>query len=52
MKVFGKVLLIGVLVLGGLIVMNIDILKIYVDGVSEFCCYICGFSEMLNGFII
>ncbi|MFV1457963.1 hypothetical protein VJ282_36020, partial [Bacillus mycoides] len=49
MKTFGKVLLTGALALGGLTAMNIDTPKAHADGASEFCRYICGPSETLNG---
>ena len=49
-KAFGKVLLTGALALGGLTAMNIDTPKAHADGASEFCRYICGPSETLNGF--
>lgn len=49
MKTFSKVLLTGALALGGLTAMNIDTPKAHADGASEFCRYICGPSETLNG---
>lgn len=49
MKTFGKVLLTGALALGGFTVMNIDTPKAHADGASEFCLYICGPSETVNG---
>lgn len=49
MKAFSKVLLTGALALGGLTVMNIETPKAHADGASEFCRYICGPSETLNG---
>lgn len=49
MKTFGKVLLTGALALGGLTAMNIDTPKAHADGASEFCRYICGPSETVNG---
>ena len=48
-KTFGKVLLTGALALGGLTAMNIDTPKAHADGASEFCRYICGPSETVNG---
>ena len=48
-KAFSKVLLTGALALGGLTVMNIETPKAHADGVSEFCRYICGPTETLNG---
>ncbi|MBJ8055701.1 hypothetical protein JDS87_28260 [Bacillus cereus] len=52
MKKFGKVLLAGTLALGGFTVMNINTPEAHADGASEFCRYICGPSETLNGFTI
>ncbi|MGN4540750.1 hypothetical protein [Bacillus cereus group sp. MYBK95-2] len=49
MKAFSKVLLTGALALGGLTVMNIETPKAHADAASEFCRYICGPSETLNG---
>lgn len=49
MKAFSKVLLTGALALGGLTAMNIDTPKAHADGASEFCRYICGPSETVNG---
>ncbi|HEE9033899.1 TPA: hypothetical protein R2I11_004210 [Bacillus cereus] len=52
MKTFGKVILTGALALGGFTVMNINTPEAHADGASEFCRYICGPSETLNGFTI
>ncbi|PFF30028.1 hypothetical protein CN327_24950 [Bacillus cereus] len=52
MKTFGKVLLTGALALGGFTVMNINTLEAHADGASEYCRYICGPSETVNGFKI
>lgn len=49
MKTFVKVLKTEVLALGGLTVMNIDTPKAHADGASEFCRYIYGPSETVNG---
>ncbi|PFB95280.1 hypothetical protein [Bacillus thuringiensis] len=52
MKTFGKVILTGALALGGFTVMSINTPEAHADGASEFCRYICGPSETLNGFTI